>query len=87
MVDDPYFMVAALPEAEFNQIVKELHEGSLGQPELRMDKLGKDVNAYLVSECMCNGTSLRSIYSKQLCIYSWQSSIFLSSFALSSRFR
>lgn len=53
----PYFMAAAatasLPESEFNRVVKELHEASLGQPELRTDKAGKDVTAYPVPECMC----------------------------------
>ncbi|RWW78226.1 hypothetical protein BHE74_00013580 [Ensete ventricosum] len=58
----PYFLDTSLPESEFNRIVKELHQGSLGQPELRTDhKFGKDVTAYPVPECMCNGTSMRSI--------------------------
>ncbi|CAL9133997.1 unnamed protein product [Musa textilis] len=58
----PYFLDTSLPESEFNRIVKELHQGSLGQPELRTDhKVGRDVTAYPVPECMCNGTSIRSI--------------------------
>lgn len=58
----PFFLDTSLPESEFNRIVKELHQGSLGQPELRTDhKVGKDVTAYPVPECMCNGTSIRSI--------------------------
>ncbi|KAJ6804264.1 uncharacterized protein M6B38_187235 [Iris pallida] len=50
----PYFLDASLPESEFNRIVKELHQGSLGQPDTR--KLGRDVTAYPVPECMCNST-------------------------------
>ncbi|KAJ8485104.1 hypothetical protein OPV22_017589 [Ensete ventricosum] len=50
----PYFLDASLPELEFHRIIKELHRGSLGEPELRSDK---DVTAFPVPECMCNGTS------------------------------
>ncbi|XP_042425252.1 O-fucosyltransferase 20-like [Zingiber officinale] len=57
----PYFMDAALREEEFNRIVKELHRGSMGQPEMRTDKADKDVTAYPAPECMCNGTSTRAI--------------------------
>ncbi|CAL9087198.1 unnamed protein product [Musa acuminata var. zebrina] len=53
----PYFVDASLPDSEFNRIIKDLHRGSLGQPEWRTDKVGKDVTAYPVPECMCNGTS------------------------------
>lgn len=56
----PYFENALLSETEFNRIVKELHRGSLGQPEFRADKTGKDVTAYPIPECMCNSTSRRS---------------------------
>ncbi|XP_073011186.1 O-fucosyltransferase 20 [Typha latifolia] len=56
----PYFLDSSLPESEFNRIVRDLHQGSLGQPEFRTDKVGKDVTAYPVPECMCNGTSTRS---------------------------
>ncbi|XP_020697304.1 O-fucosyltransferase 20 isoform X1 [Dendrobium catenatum] len=55
----PFFLNKSLPETEFNRIVKELHQGSLGQPEFRTDKIGKDVTAYPVPECMCNSTSTR----------------------------
>ncbi|GLU00232.1 hypothetical protein SLE2022_176130 [Rubroshorea leprosula] len=50
----PYFLNSSLPEAEFNRIIKELHQESLGQPELRTRKAGKDVTKYPVPECMCN---------------------------------
>ncbi|RZS02861.1 hypothetical protein BHM03_00032973 [Ensete ventricosum] len=50
----PYFLDASLPELEFHRIIKELHRGSFGEPELRSDK---DVTAFPVPECMCNGTS------------------------------
>uniref|UniRef100_A0A1D1YVG3 O-fucosyltransferase family protein n=1 Tax=Anthurium amnicola TaxID=1678845 RepID=A0A1D1YVG3_9ARAE len=52
-----YFMDTSLPETEFNRIIKELHQGSLGQPDIRTDKIGRDVTAYPVPECMCNSTS------------------------------
>lgn len=50
----PYFMNSTLPEIEFNKIVKELHRDSLGQPEFRTSKPGRDVTKYPVPECMCN---------------------------------
>ncbi|KAJ0258544.1 O-fucosyltransferase 20 [Hirschfeldia incana] len=50
----PYFMNASLPESDFNRIVKELHRESLGQPELRTGKGGKDVTKHPVPECMCS---------------------------------
>ncbi|CAA7407985.1 unnamed protein product [Spirodela intermedia] len=53
----PHFLNASLPEAEFIQIIRELHNASLGQPELRTDKVGKDVTAYPIPECMCNTTA------------------------------
>ncbi|KAB2068872.1 hypothetical protein ERO13_A08G053400v2 [Gossypium hirsutum] len=49
----PYFVNSSLPEAEFNRIIKELHQESLGQPELRSSKAGRDVTKYPVPECMC----------------------------------
>ncbi|XP_008812582.1 O-fucosyltransferase 20-like [Phoenix dactylifera] len=55
----PYFLDTSLPESEFHGIIKELHKGSLGQPEFR--KVGRrDVTAYPVPECMCNNTNARS---------------------------
>ncbi|XP_021726043.1 uncharacterized protein At1g04910-like isoform X2 [Chenopodium quinoa] len=53
----PYFMNSSLPETEFNKIVKELHHDSLGQPDLRIDKPGRDVTKYPIPECMCNTSS------------------------------
>ncbi|KAK7243630.1 hypothetical protein RIF29_38436 [Crotalaria pallida] len=50
----PYFLNSSLREEEFNRIIKELHQDSLGQPELRTSKAGKDVTKYPVPECMCN---------------------------------
>lgn len=53
----PYFLNStSLPELEFNRIIKELHQGSVGQPEIRTGKAGRDVIAYPVPECMCNGS-------------------------------
>lgn len=51
-----YFMNPSLPEAEFNKIILDLHRESLGQPELRTSKAGRDVTKYPIPECMCNGT-------------------------------
>ncbi|XP_074570889.1 O-fucosyltransferase 20-like [Curcuma longa] len=57
----PYLMHhGALPEVELDRILKELHRGSLGQPEPRTEKSDKDVTAYPVPECMCNSTSSSS---------------------------
>ncbi|GAB2289072.1 O-fucosyltransferase 20 [Dionaea muscipula] len=54
----PYFLNSTIPEAEFNIIVKELHQDSLGQPELKIGRMGRDVTKYPVPECMCNGTEV-----------------------------
>ncbi|XP_031487721.1 O-fucosyltransferase 20-like [Nymphaea colorata] len=53
----PYFLNSSLPELEFNRIIKELHRESLGQPEIRTLKAGRDVIAYPVPECMCKSNS------------------------------
>ncbi|XVF22994.1 hypothetical protein REPUB_Repub12eG0218800 [Reevesia pubescens] len=50
----PYFLNSSLPEAELNRIIKDLHQESLGQPELRTSKAGRDVTKYPVPECVCN---------------------------------
>ncbi|KAK9192334.1 hypothetical protein WN943_020951 [Citrus x changshan-huyou] len=55
-----YFLNSSLPEAEFNRIIKELHSESLGQPELRTSKAGRDVTKYPVPECMCNDSHAHS---------------------------
>ncbi|KAL2932670.1 O-fucosyltransferase 20 [Bienertia sinuspersici] len=56
----PYFLNSSLPEIEFNEIMKKLHQDSLGQPELRTSKPGRDVTKYPVPECMCNILSKHS---------------------------
>ncbi|KAK3224012.1 hypothetical protein Dsin_011037 [Dipteronia sinensis] len=56
----PYFLNSSLPEAEFNNIIKELHSESLGQPELRAIKAGRDVTKYPIPECMCNNSHAHS---------------------------
>ncbi|XP_012065505.1 O-fucosyltransferase 20 [Jatropha curcas] len=56
----PYFLNSSLPEAEFNTIIKDLHRESLGQPELRNSKAGRDVTKYPVPECMCNDSRTHS---------------------------
>ncbi|KAK0578795.1 hypothetical protein LWI29_016371 [Acer saccharum] len=43
----PYFLNSSLPEAVFNNIIKELHGESLGQRELRAIKAGRDVTKYV----------------------------------------
>ncbi|KAH9757480.1 hypothetical protein KPL71_016408 [Citrus sinensis] len=55
-----YFLNYSLPEAKFNRIIKELHSESLGQPELRTSKAGRDVTKYPVPECMCNDSHAHS---------------------------
>ncbi|XP_061356889.1 O-fucosyltransferase 20 isoform X2 [Gastrolobium bilobum] len=57
----PYFLNSSLPEAEFNRIIMELHEDSLGQPELRTSKSVRDVTKYPVPECMCNDSHYHSL--------------------------
>ncbi|KAB5520229.1 hypothetical protein DKX38_024548 [Salix brachista] len=56
----PYFLNSSLPTAEFNRIIKELHRDSLGQPELRTSKAGRDVTKYPVPECMCTDSHTRA---------------------------
>ncbi|XP_030473606.2 O-fucosyltransferase 20-like isoform X1 [Syzygium oleosum] len=53
----PYFLNTSLPEPEFNRIMRELHRDSLGQPELRTSKVGRDVTKYPIPDCMCNSSS------------------------------
>ncbi|EYU27099.1 hypothetical protein ABFS82_02G124400 [Erythranthe guttata] len=55
-----YFMDTSLPESEFNKIIVDLHRDSLGKPELRTSKNGRDVTKYPIPECMCNNTVARS---------------------------
>ncbi|RDX72441.1 hypothetical protein CR513_48077, partial [Mucuna pruriens] len=56
----PYFHNSSLSEEEFNRIIKELHQDSLGQPELRTTKAGRDVTKYPIPECMCSDPPAQS---------------------------
>ncbi|KAH7684985.1 GDP-fucose protein O-fucosyltransferase protein [Dioscorea alata] len=40
-------------EAEFGEMVRRMHKGLMGEPELRTRKTGRDVIAFPVPECMC----------------------------------
>ncbi|KAK3015871.1 hypothetical protein RJ639_007815 [Escallonia herrerae] len=55
-----YFLNPSLPETEFNRIIMDLHRDSLGQPELRSSKVGRDVTKYPIPECMCNVSGAHS---------------------------
>ncbi|XP_047957062.1 O-fucosyltransferase 20-like [Salvia hispanica] len=55
-----YFMESSVGESEFNSIIQDLHRDSLGQPELRTSKAGRDVTKYPIPECMCNATVAHS---------------------------
>ncbi|CAK7331829.1 unnamed protein product [Dovyalis caffra] len=57
----PYFLNSSLPEAEFSRVIRELHRDSLGQPELRTSKAGRDVTKYPVPECMCRDSHAHSL--------------------------
>ncbi|KAL5549718.1 hypothetical protein UlMin_004949 [Ulmus minor] len=56
----PYFLNSTLPEQEFNGIIKYLHRDSLGQPDLRTGKAGRDVTKYPAPACMCNDSHAHS---------------------------
>lgn len=53
-----YFMNSTISETEFNRVIKELHEGSLGGPDVKLmdGKMLRDVTAFPAPECMCNKT-------------------------------
>ncbi|MCO5575901.1 hypothetical protein L7F22_029708 [Adiantum nelumboides] len=54
----PYFLnTSALPEADLDIIIKEMHNDSLGHTVFRTDKRGRDVLAYPAPDCMCNNPS------------------------------
>eukprot|EP01018_Ginkgo_biloba_P033148 Gb_23773 [translate_table: standard] len=53
----PYFVDKTLTEQDFNYIIRQLHNESLGQPVFRTDKPGRDIVAYPVPECMCSTKS------------------------------
>lgn len=56
----PYFMNSSLSEPEFNKIIRELHHDSLGKPDLRVNKIGRDVTKYPIPACMCNSSETTS---------------------------
>lgn len=56
----PYFMNSSLSEPELNKIIRELHHDSLGQPDLRVNKIGRDVTKYPIPACMCNSSETTS---------------------------
>lgn len=53
----PYFLNSSISEEEFNRVIMELHQDSMGQPEIRSNKAGRDVTKYPIPECMCNNDS------------------------------
>ncbi|KAJ0234044.1 O-fucosyltransferase 24 [Hirschfeldia incana] len=57
----PYFLNKTMTETEFEKMIKKLHRQSLGQPELRVSKAGRDVTKYPVPECMCNNQTTPTI--------------------------
>ncbi|KAI3745581.1 hypothetical protein L6452_07981 [Arctium lappa] len=52
-----YFLNTSLHESEFNKIILGLHRDSMGQPELRTSKAGRDVTKFPIPECMRNDSS------------------------------
>nr|XP_043624362.1 O-fucosyltransferase 20-like [Erigeron canadensis] len=52
-----YFLNNSLQETEFNKIILGLHRDSMGQPEVRTSKAGRDVTKFPIPECMRNDTS------------------------------
>uniref|UniRef100_A0A1J3FIV1 O-fucosyltransferase family protein n=1 Tax=Noccaea caerulescens TaxID=107243 RepID=A0A1J3FIV1_NOCCA len=56
----PYFLNTSMTETEFEKMIKKLHRQSLGQPELRISKAGRDATKYPVPECMCNNSQSSS---------------------------
>ncbi|KAI3764802.1 hypothetical protein L2E82_14818 [Cichorium intybus] len=52
-----YFLKTSLHETEFNKIILDLHRDSMGQPELRTSKVGRDVTKFPIPECMRNDSS------------------------------
>lgn len=50
----PYFVNTSMTEIEFGKMIKKLHRQSLGQPDLRISKAGRDATKYPVPVCMCN---------------------------------
>ncbi|XP_023738854.1 O-fucosyltransferase 20 [Lactuca sativa] len=52
-----HFLKTSLNENEFNKIILDLHRDSMGQPELRTSKVGRDVTKFPIPECMRNDSS------------------------------
>ncbi|GKA65345.1 O-fucosyltransferase 20-like protein [Tanacetum coccineum] len=52
-----HFLNNSLQEKEFNKIILDLHRDSMGQPEVRTSKAGRDVTKFPIPECMRNDTS------------------------------
>ena len=52
-----HFLNSSLQEKEFNKIILDLHRDSMGQPEVRTSKAGRDVTKFPIPECMRNDTS------------------------------
>ncbi|KAI3743752.1 hypothetical protein L1987_56817 [Smallanthus sonchifolius] len=52
-----YFLNTSLHEDEFNKIILHLHRDSMGQPEIRTSKAGRDVTKFPIPECMRNDSS------------------------------
>ncbi|CAF1935979.1 O-fucosyltransferase 24 [Brassica napus] len=57
----PYFLNKTMTETEFEKMMKKLHRQSLGQPEIRVSKAGRDVTKYPVPECMCNNQTTPTV--------------------------
>jgi len=56
-----YFLSTTISESEFNSVVKKLHTGPTGLPEIRKFRHpGHDVTAYPIPECMCTGQQPQS---------------------------
>ncbi|KAF5194562.1 O-fucosyltransferase, partial [Thalictrum thalictroides] len=56
----PHFMNSSLSELEFNRVIRDLHHESLGQPDLRISKIGRDVTKYPIPACMCKSSDTKS---------------------------
>ncbi|KAJ0682419.1 putative GDP-fucose protein O-fucosyltransferase [Helianthus annuus] len=52
-----HFLNTSLHEDEFNRIILALHRDSMGQPEIRTSKAGRDVTKFPIPECMRNDSS------------------------------
>ncbi|KAK4766863.1 hypothetical protein SAY86_014614 [Trapa natans] len=55
----PYFLNSSIPEPEFSWIMTELHRDSMGQPDLKISKLGRDVTKFPIPHCMIESDQSR----------------------------